>query len=135
MPLPLINLGLARFLQGRHDEALVCFRQGLELARELGHVVPEVYCLLGVAVVLAATGEGEKAATIAGTTEAAREATGVSVEPFERRILEEAVETARHALGEERFAAAWALGTALTLDEAAARALAAEKPTGVARRR
>jgi predicted ATPase/DNA-binding SARP family transcriptional activator len=125
MPLPLINLGLASFLQGYYDEALVCFRQGLELSRQIGHVVPKVYCLVGVAAVLAATGDAEEAATIAGAAQAAREATGVSVEPFERRIFEQAMETARQSLAEDAFAAARALGSALSLDDASARALAA----------
>jgi predicted ATPase/DNA-binding SARP family transcriptional activator len=128
MPLPLINLGLATFLQGHYDEALACFRQGLELSREIGHVVPKVYCLVGVAAVLAATGDPAEAATIAGAAQAAREATGVSVEPFERGILERTVEATRQALGEDAFAPAWALGSALTLDDASARALEIDVP-------
>ena len=124
MPLPLINLGLAHFLQGRNDEALVCFRRGLEIAREVGHVVPKLYCLVGVGAVLGATGESEEAATIAGAAESAREATGVSVEPFERNIHEQTIEAARQALGEEAFSTAWETGRQLTLDEASDRALA-----------
>jgi tetratricopeptide (TPR) repeat protein len=123
-PLPLINLGMARLLQGRHSEALVCFRQGLEFARETGHVVPKVYCLAGVAAVLAAIGDAEGAATVGGATESAREATGVSIEPFERAILEQSVETARQALGEEAFSTAWTAGRQLELEEAVTHALA-----------
>ena len=128
MPLPLINLGLATFLQGHYDEALVCFRQGLELSRQVGHVVPKVYCLVGIAAVLAMTGDLEEAATIAAAAQAAREATGVSVEPFERGILEQTVEATRQVLGEEAFAAPWALGSGLTLDDASARALEIDAP-------
>jgi len=129
LPLPLVNLGLATFLQGHNDEALACFRRGLEIAREIDHVVPQVYCLVGVAAVLAANGDAEEAATIAGAAQSAREATGVSVEPFELQIYEQSIETSRQALGEDAFAAAWAAGTALTLDDASARVLATREPS------
>jgi tetratricopeptide (TPR) repeat protein len=129
LPLPLINLGLARLLQSRHADALACFRQGLQIAREVGHVVPKIYCLVGVAAVLATSGEAEQAARIAGAAQSAREATGISIEPFEREILDESIETAREALGEEAFAAAWTEGTDLGLEEAVDRALAPEGRT------
>ena len=128
MPLPLINLGLAWLMQQRYDEAFACFRRGLELSDELGHIVPLIYCLEGLAAVLAETGNTEQATGIAGAAQAAAEATGASLEPFEQQIHAQTIETARQALGEESFAAAWAGGCRLTIDEAVARALAIDEP-------
>ena len=128
MQLPLINLGLAAFLEDRYDDALTCYEEGFRLAQERGYVVPEIYALDGMAAVLAATGKAEEAAAIAAAVEAAAEATGVFVEPFEQQIHEQTVETARQTLSEEGFAAAWEAGRRLTIDEAAAQALAVDKP-------
>jgi predicted ATPase/DNA-binding SARP family transcriptional activator len=129
MPLPLINLGLAWFLQQRYGEAFACFRQGLELSDELGHFVPLIYCLDGLAAVFAATGNPEQAATIVATVQAAAETTKASLEPFEQEIHDRTVKATRQALGAEAFAAAWAAGRQLTVDEATARALATPEPT------
>ena len=123
MPLPLINLGLAWFMQERHDEALACFCQGLELSADLGHTVPLLYCLDGLAAVLAATGDPVQAATIIAAAETAAESTGASLEPFEQEIHEHTIEAAKQALGPREFAAAWATGRRLTIDEAVTRAL------------
>jgi hypothetical protein len=51
----------------------------------------------------------------------------VSLEPFEQQIHDQTVETARQALGEEAFDAAWAVGSTLDMGEAADRALAASE--------
>jgi len=128
MQLPLINLGLAAFLEARYDDALPCYREALRLAQELGYVVPRIYALDGLAAVLAATGEAERAAAINAAVEASAERTGVSLEPLEQQIHEQTVEVAREALSEAAFAAARETGSRLTIDEAAARALAADRP-------
>jgi len=122
MPLPLVNLGLAELVLGRYGEAYPCFREGLEVTRELGYVVYSIYCLTGLAAVLVATREPEQGATLAAAAQAAAEATGVSLERFERAIHEQTVEAARQALGDD-FERAWTTGCGLTPDEAAARAL------------
>jgi hypothetical protein len=62
----------------------------------------------------AATDEEESAA------EAAAEATGISLEPFECQIHERTVETATNILGEEGFAAARAAGRQLAPQDVAA---------------
>jgi predicted ATPase/DNA-binding SARP family transcriptional activator len=128
MPMPLINLGLAWFLQQRYGEAFACFRRGIELSDALGHIVPLVYFLDGLAAVLAATGNAEQAATIVGAALAAAEATGASLEPLEQEIHDRTVEATKQALGAEAFAVAWATGCRLTMDEAVARALAIGEP-------
>lgn len=128
MPLPLINLGLTAFLQERYGEALAYYRQGLRLSDELGNVVLRIYCLDGLAAVLAASGDADGATTVVAAAQAAAESTGASLEPFEQQIHEQTVEAAKQALGEESFAAAWTGGWRLTIDEAVARALEIDEP-------
>jgi predicted ATPase/DNA-binding SARP family transcriptional activator len=118
LPLPLINLGFAALLQERHDEALTCFREGLELADELGYVVLVTYCLDGLAAVLAATGRAVEAATIIGASEAAAAATGASLAPFERRIHDRTIDALTRALDERSFAIAFENGQHLARAEA-----------------
>jgi hypothetical protein len=65
----------------------------------------------------AATDEEESAA------EAAAEATGISLEPFERQIHERTVETATNILGQEGSAVAYATGQQLAPQDVAAYAL------------
>jgi hypothetical protein len=72
--------------------------------------------------VAAATGNAEQAVAIVASAAAAVESTGLSLEPFEQAIHDRTIDTARHALDGQVFAAAWATGEQLTLDEAAARA-------------
>ena len=128
MPLALINLGLAALLEERYGEALACFRQGLQLSDELGYAVPVVYCLDGLAAVLAATGETEQAATIIGAVEATMQASGIILEPFEQEVHEQTVEALEAALGEEGYAVAQAAGRQLPTDEAVAWALRESRP-------
>src|SRR5262249_14457503 len=128
MPLPLINLGLAAFLQERYGEALPYYRQGLLQSNELGNVVLQIYCLDGLGAVLAATGDVERAATIVAAAQAIVDSSGASLEPFEQQIHDRTVEATKEALGAEPFAAAWAAGRRLTIDEAVAQALAIDEP-------
>jgi hypothetical protein len=60
---------------------------------------------------------------ILGNAETLREANGLIMDAFERDTHERALASARAALGEEAFAAAWAAGQALTLEQAIVYAL------------
>src|SRR4029079_4150792 len=70
-----------------------------------------------------AAGRPERAARLWGTAETLREASGLIMDAFERDTHERALASARAALGEEAFAAAWAAGQALTLEQAIVYAL------------
>jgi hypothetical protein len=92
---------------------------------------PLPLCLEGLARVAAAREQKERAARLFGAAEALREAAGApfpsgaraGTQPAERAAVEQHVATVRTALGSEAFAAAWAAGRAMTLDEAVAYAL------------
>ncbi|HEX3455905.1 MAG TPA: BTAD domain-containing putative transcriptional regulator [Gaiellaceae bacterium] len=128
LPLPLVNLGLAELSELRYDEALRCFGEGLQVAHELGFVVYTTHCLNGLAAVAVATGEAERATMLAAAADASACATALSLEPFERSLLDRTIESAKLALAQETFAAAWATGQRLTVAEAAAYAPAIEVP-------
>jgi predicted ATPase/DNA-binding SARP family transcriptional activator len=123
MAIPLVNQGMAAFLDGQPEEALARFRQGLALARDSGYSGAMVYCVEGVAAVLAASGDAERAATLLGAAGAHAEAIGESLEPFEQGVRDRAVSAAAEALGEDAFALAVERGRGLEPAEAAALAL------------
>jgi predicted ATPase/uncharacterized protein HemY len=70
-----------------------------------------------------ATDAARAAARLFGAATALREAVGTPVPPSEQEAYRRAVCRARERLGEEAFAAAWAEGRALPLDQAIADAL------------
>jgi len=76
-----------------------------------------------LASILCALGETERAARLLGAAAALRTSIGVS---RSRRVAADHVRTVaavREALGEEAFAAAWAVGSAMGLEEAVACAI------------
>jgi non-specific serine/threonine protein kinase len=92
-------------------------------------VVEETSDRWGMAMVLdalgrlaVAMGEAERGARLLGAVEALCEVTGASVLPSDRRGYDRAVANARRALGDRAFAAAWAEGRTLPLEQAAAQA-------------
>jgi hypothetical protein len=76
--------------------------------------------LEGFAHVAGAEGDAERAARLFGAAEALREALGAPLPPVERAHYDRSVAATRAALGEEAFAAAWAEGRALSLEQAIA---------------
>ena len=65
----------------------------------------------------------KRAAKLFGAMEAAHELIRFIMAPIERATREHDIATARAALGEETFLAAWEEGRKMTLDEAATYAL------------
>jgi predicted ATPase/DNA-binding SARP family transcriptional activator len=119
----LCNVGHAAFLGDHPDEALGFYRRGIAVAHELEYAEMVIYGLGGVAAVLCATGEAERATTLLGAADAAAEARGLVLEPFESRIYDQTKQALEDALGEEAFAAIHAAGTQIALGDAAAYAL------------
>jgi tetratricopeptide (TPR) repeat protein len=101
--------------------------------RPMHDVIPELlWGLAGLAVVAGAQGEPERAARLFGAIEALTEVERCSFAANERVDHERSVAAAaaRAVLGEEAFAAAWAEGRAMPLDEALRLALEeGETPT------
>ena len=111
--------------QGETAAAMAHFRQSLTLPQARVAGAPSVRGMLGVARVWHATGQSVRAARLLGA--AARSLAGLAFVqwPHDRASLDELVTTVRASLGEDEFAAAWAAGQAMPLDEAVTYALAA----------
>ncbi|HET9224324.1 MAG TPA: tetratricopeptide repeat protein, partial [Roseiflexaceae bacterium] len=116
----LIDLGQAVRVQGDGARAEALLLEGLTLLRDLGgrRMVPR--CLEGLAEVAAARGRPERATRLFGAAEALRETLGAPLPPVERAPYDDGVNAARAQLDAAAFAAAWAAGRALRLDQAVA---------------
>ena len=123
------NLGLVAAAQGDYERAAVHFEEGLLLSRDIGarHILAEA--LEGLAWVAAARGQWRRAARLGAAAQAERDVLGQPVPSTDREQHDRAVQAARATLGEATFAAAWAEGLAMTLDEAIALALGTD-PAG-----
>lgn len=72
---------------------------------------------LGLAAVYAAEGEHERAAQLLGAEARMREQVGWELDPIETKVLDRTVAGAHAALGDDAYAAAFARGQAITVDE------------------
>jgi hypothetical protein len=119
--LALAGLALVARLQEHYDESERLFHETLLVSSELKDqwVMPRALGGLAGAAVLAAN--YERAARLFGATAAMREVsgTGEAARSF-RGTYERDEAEARAALGEEAFAAAWAAGRAMSLEQAVA---------------
>jgi non-specific serine/threonine protein kinase len=119
----LLNLGHVAREQGEFARARQLYREGLALSQALDEKLRIGRELVAVATVEAAQGKPERAARLMGAAAALRDALGAGLYPIDRPATERTTELARVALGEEAFAAAYAAGRALSLEEAIAEAL------------
>jgi non-specific serine/threonine protein kinase len=120
--------------QHRYDEAVALFKEGLILSREARSRWQSEQCLEGLAQAASARGHYEHAARLFGAAEAQREIVGERYEPVDQASHNHRVAAVRVVLGDAPFAAAWAAGRAMTLDQAVEYALAwvePEKPAKV----
>ena len=125
---------VARF-QGDCREASAFYSEGLGLLRELGSTWYLAQCFKGLAGANAAEGQPETATQLLAAAEATLAATGHVLPYSDRADQDRIVADVRSVLGEVSFAAAWAEGQALSLQEAIDFALAAAQllalPTAV----
>jgi predicted ATPase/DNA-binding SARP family transcriptional activator/DNA-binding CsgD family transcriptional regulator len=126
----LANLGSVAIDRRHYGRALSLFAESLTLCRELGDQRVAAYCLEGFAAIAVALGNPRRGVRLAAAAAALREATGAFLPPNERATIDGAMTTARAALGEDAFAAAWTAGHTLPLDQAIAYALTVEAPAG-----
>jgi len=117
------NLGGAVLHQGADRQAAACFAEGLALSREIGSRYSTAMNLAGMAGVAAARGRPERSARLFGAADALFDALGIIVEPVDRAEYDHNAAVARAQLGEDAFAAAWAAGRAMPLEQTFAYAL------------
>ena len=114
---PRICLARVAVLQGERVMALRCYQECLAMLHQLGIMIHFPACLEGLGAVVAAQGEPGKAARLWGSAEALREDMSARMYPVDRPVYQRAVADARTHLGEEAFAAAWAEGGTIPLEQ------------------
>jgi hypothetical protein len=119
----LSQLGMVAYMQDDYGRAAALLEEALQITRNLGARDVGADALEGLAWVASACGQAHRAAQLGGAADALREVLGVSLKPGERASHVQVVRAVRASLGENAFAAAWAAGRALPLEEAIALAL------------
>jgi predicted ATPase/DNA-binding CsgD family transcriptional regulator/DNA-binding XRE family transcriptional regulator len=116
-------LGTCARERGDHARAARLFGESLALLGERGDPGIVANCLKSLGAVAGVAGDPEQAARLLGAAEALLERHGVAVYPTELPRLERASAPARARLSETSFAAAWAAGRTLPVEQAIAEAL------------
>jgi tetratricopeptide (TPR) repeat protein len=119
----LARLGSIEYEMGREARASKLYAESLELMRRFSFRSAAVDCLEGLARVAAMQGRPERAARLLGASAALRDEMGAPLAPTSRADHDHATNAARAALGQDAFAAAWAVGHAMSLEEAITDAL------------
>ncbi|MBI1742119.1 tetratricopeptide repeat protein [Candidatus Acetothermia bacterium] len=123
----LINLASVRLEQGKYRQSIALSKEGLAVARELGAKALVIECVGGLASALGVSSDPEQAARLFGAVEALSEAFKIPVQAVDRANFERKVALTRSRLSPEIFAAAWAMGRAMSLEQAIEYALQEEK--------
>jgi predicted ATPase/transcriptional regulator with XRE-family HTH domain len=119
----LVDAGEVAVRQGETERALRLLVEGLRLWRDIGQEAGIARALTGLARLLATDGHIERAVRLLGAATAVREAAGTPALPAEHDFIDRAAADLRAVLGEERFAALWSLGRALSTERAIQEAL------------
>jgi tetratricopeptide (TPR) repeat protein len=117
------NLGYVALAQGDPQRARACFAESLALHREQSNRPGILEGLAGFGGLVAAQGQSRRAAVLFGAVTALRAALNTPMWPAERVEYERHITAVRAQLDEATFAAAWAEGRAMTLEQALAEAL------------
>jgi tetratricopeptide (TPR) repeat protein len=118
--LALLDLSAVDYCQGRYEEARERGMASLRLLHS-GRVIVDIPRALDQMALLAhAAAEWERAARLLGAAEGLREEVGASLLPSAVPPREEAVDATERALGAGEFAAAFAAGRAMDMEQAVA---------------
>jgi non-specific serine/threonine protein kinase len=117
-----LELGRVAYTQGHAAQAREYYAKSLTVFGELidKQGIPE--CFESIAGLAGAAGQIARAAQLFGAAESLRESAGIPLRPVHRAAYERDLGAARAQLDEATFAAAWAAGRAMTLEEAIAEA-------------
>ena len=116
-------LGWVAMREGDWNRAIARLGESLEVRREIGDMGGSAWCLERLAEVALAQGKPEKAVRLLSAASAQRIFIGSVIDPVDQPEYESTRTSLRAELGEERFAATWDEGRALTLEQAIAYAL------------
>jgi hypothetical protein len=112
------TLGEAARDQGDHERAAVRYVASLKLFRERRVHVGIARSLEDLAMIAEAQGQPARAVRLCGAAEALCEVIGSPIPAPERPIYERTIAAVHARLGEATFAAAWADGRAIPLEQA-----------------
>lgn len=118
MATTLNNLGQVVREQGDLDWAAGLFAESLELCRSVGDRWRCAECLEELAGIALDRTQPDLSARLLGAASAIRQSIGAPRSASARASGEALVDAARASLEKEAFAAAWAVGEAMTLEEA-----------------
>jgi hypothetical protein len=111
--------------QSDYQRAPELFTESPRLSSEAGFRVTIFECLLGLAGVFSGLKRDDRAAWLFGAAEALRAAIGHLPAPQDQANYEGRLASTRSRLGAAAFAAAWAKGRAMTMEQAIEYALTA----------
>ena len=100
------------------------FGEGLKLSWEPENEIGIILSLVGLAGVAGALGQPARAARLLGMAEALHESIGRSLTPVDRAVFVQYAAAIRAQLDDATFAAMWAEGQKMSLEQAKADALA-----------
>jgi hypothetical protein len=118
-----VGLALVALEEGDLDEAAAHFKEALVASAELEDSWITPRALSGLASVATRKARHRRAARLSGASEAVREVSGTREQSLWRPVFDRDASTARAALGDEAFTAAWAEGRAMGVARAIAYAL------------
>ena len=116
----LYNLAFVAQHEGNHAEAIRILLESLALCQELGVPAEVANELLAIAGSLGAVGDLVGAARLLGAADAFLQQSGALLDPNDQPEHDRNITFVRTALGAAAFAAAWAEGQDMTLDQAVA---------------
>ena len=116
--------------EGELGQAGDRFKESLALIQEVHGPWSLAMPLAGLSHVAAALGQPRRAVRLGAAASALSAAYDLPLIPLAEAHLREGLDLARQALGEPAYAAAWALGEALSLEERLAEALAVQGTPG-----
>jgi predicted ATPase/DNA-binding CsgD family transcriptional regulator len=113
----LAHLAQVVAFEGDYAKARALYEQCLDIVKQVSNKRWTPFYLEGLAAVVAIQGELLWAARLWGAAEALRDGMGTPIPPAYRADYERSVAPVRTQLGEQAFAAAWAEGRAMTLEQ------------------
>lgn len=129
--LSLHSLGKVAFRRSNQSEAARFYTESLVLSKRVGDRWIADDCLEALAAVACARGQHGRASRLLGAADALREMLGYHPLAAEQADHDRCVSATRAGLGETAFAAAWAEGRTMTLEQAIEDALAAEAAVAI----
>ena len=127
----LAYLGTVVLRVGDYQQSLALYLQSLALNRVRGYKDGIAEDLAGVAEVANLTGQPERAAWLLGAVEALREVSGIRLSPLRQAEYDCTVGGIRAQLDEAAFAAAWAEGRSMTLEQVLAALIASDSESAL----